>query len=85
MPDCSGYDIGVDISLCVDGPVGNGSTAVLTITLANATGINAPNPFNNRTFTTSWNGRQQRQSTGFQKLWWCGPACNLRDEHVHTR
>ena len=35
MPDCTGYGFGVDITLCVNGPVGNGNRADLTITLNN--------------------------------------------------
>lgn len=36
MADCSGYGIGTRFTLCVDGPVGNGNKANLTIYITNA-------------------------------------------------
>ena len=56
MPDCSGYGFGVEITLCVDGPVGDGNEANLTILFSNAAGISAPSTFDFDPIMTTWDG-----------------------------
>lgn len=54
MADCSGYGIGARFTLCVDGPVGNGNKANLTIYVSNA----GMNQFNTGTpiVVNNWDG-----------------------------
>lgn len=56
MPDCSGYGFGVDISLCVNGPVGGGSNATLFITMTNTFRSN----FDSSTINRNWDGSRTK-------------------------
>ena len=57
MPDCSGYGIAAQIDLCVDGPVGLGQRANLTVTIRNTTMGNFMNPAPS-VMVSDWDGSE---------------------------
>jgi hypothetical protein len=52
MPDCSGYGFGINITVCVNGQVGDGNSATVSFVISETLNSN----FSSTTINRGWNG-----------------------------